>query len=92
MSRCCAVIELYAYNNVTMVYKQRNKDVGMGLMSQTLCLRCRHLLVPNKIVHEGGHPYIPLHFIEMIFPLVLYYIRTQNIPPTDVCSSLSKIL
>ena len=30
---------------------------------------CRHLLVPFFFMK--WHPYIPLHFIEMIFPLVL---------------------
>ena len=38
---------------------------------------CRHLLVPFFFMK--WHPYIPLHFIEMIFPLVCIYNRVvQN--------------
>ena len=31
---------------------------------------CRHLLVPFFFMKR--HPYIPLHFIEMIFPLIFH--------------------
>ena len=37
---------------------------------------CRHLLVPFFFMK--WHPYIPLHFIEIIFPLV--YIVRAGIP------------
>ena len=44
--------------------KQRCRD---GVMSDFVSW-CRHLLVPSFFMKR--HPYIPLHFIEMIFPLV----------------------
>ena len=44
--------------------KQRCRD---GVMSDFVSW-CRHLLVPFFFMK--WHPYIPLHFIEMIFPLV----------------------
>ena len=40
-----------------------SKDVGDGVMNDILS-GCRHLLVMRR------HPYIPLHFREMIFKLV----------------------
>ena len=40
----------------------RNKDMS------DFVSWCRHLLVPSFFMK--WHPYIPLHFIEMIFPLV----------------------
>ena len=44
--------------------KQRCRD---GVMSDFVSW-CRHLLVPSFFMKS--HPYIPLHFIEIIFPLV----------------------
>ena len=47
--------------------KIQNRDVGMGLW-MSLCLGVGIFLFPSFFMH--WHPYIPLHFIEMIFPLV----------------------
>ena len=33
------------------------------------CCRMKHLLVAI-LFHNSRHPYVPLHFEEMIFPLV----------------------
>ena len=46
--------------------KIHNRDVGMGLW-MSLCLGVGIFLFPFFFMH--WHPYIPLHFIEMIFPL-----------------------
>ena len=46
--------------------KIQNRDVGMGLW-MSLCLGVGIFLFPFFFMH--WHPYIPLHFIEMIFPL-----------------------
>ena len=47
--------------------KIQNKDVGMGLW-MSLCLGVGIFLFPFFFMH--WHPYIPLHFIKIIFPLV----------------------
>ena len=44
-----------------------SNNVGMGLW-MSLCLGVGIFLFPSFFMH--WHPYIPLHFIEMIFPLV----------------------
>ena len=44
---------------------------------------CRHLLVPFFFMNDID-PYIPLHFIEMIFPLVIL-----GIPISFVVESLT---
>ena len=51
--------------------KIQNRDVGMGLW-MSLCLGVGIFLFPFFFMH--WHPYIPLHFIEMIFPLVYIHI------------------
>ena len=48
---------------------KQNKDVGMGLW-MSLCLGVGIFLFP--FLFMPWHPYIPLHFIETIFPLVIY--------------------
>ena len=52
---------------------KQNKDVGMGLW-MGLYLGVGIFLFPFFFM--PWHPYIPLHFIEMIFPLV--YIRMRG--------------
>ena len=46
---------------------KKKKDVGMGL-SMASCLSIGISLFP--LFFMKWHPYIPLHFREMIFPLV----------------------
>ena len=57
-------VPIYAQQNSCIVHKQRCRD---GVINDLLC-RYRHLLVPLFFMMR--HPYIPLHFREMIFPLV----------------------
>ena len=45
-----------------------NKDVGMDGVINNLLSRYRHLLVPLFFMMR--HPYIPLHFREITFPLI----------------------
>ena len=54
----------YTQHNSCIVHKQRCRD---GVINDLLS-RYRHLLVPLFFIIR--HPYIPLHFREMIFPLV----------------------
>ena len=41
------------------------------------CFRLKHLLV-GILFHNLRHPYIPLHFEEMIFPLVPLVARGES--------------
>ena len=54
----------YTQQNSCIAHKQRCRD---GVINDLLS-RYRHLLVPLFFMMR--HPYIPLHFREMIFPLV----------------------
>ena len=53
----------------------QNRDVGMGLW-MSLCLGVGIFLFPFFFMH--WHPYIPLHFIEMILPLVYFALADQR--------------
>ena len=55
----------YTQQNSCISHKQRCRD---GVINDLLS-RYRHLLVPLFFMMR--HPYIPLHFREMIFPLVI---------------------
>ena len=56
----------YTQQNSCISHKQRCRD---GVINDLLS-QYRHLLVPLFFMMR--HPYIPLHFREMIFPLVLH--------------------
>ena len=56
----------YTQHNSCIVHKQRCRD---GVINDLQLSRYRHLLVPLFFMMR--HPYIPLHFREMIFPLVI---------------------
>ena len=63
----------YTQQNSCISHKQRCRD---GVINDLLS-RYRHLLVPLFFMMR--HPYIPLHFREMIFPLVIIYLPTTYI-------------
>ena len=69
----CSCLWIYWWCNLGTKIKMftgsfiKNKDVGMGL-SMTSCLGIGIFLFPFFFMK--WHPYIPLHFREMIFPLV----------------------
>ena len=61
----------YTQQNSCISHKQRCRD---GVINDLLS-RYRHLLVPLFFMMR--HPYIPLHFREIIFPLVII-MMTRN--------------
>ena len=63
----------YTQHNSCIVHKQRCRD---GVINDLLS-RYRHLLVPLFFMMR--HPYTPLHFREMTFPLVILYLVRMSV-------------